>query len=490
MCNRDWNSMDEQDFDELLQNSLSEPPPDDMVRGVTPWRAAMNCVLIGLALTAITLNFCLLNYILPTIGVISMLLGFRTLRRENGWFRVCYILAVIRTACQLPLLALNATICQQAVYSLPLFPDMLTALNAAICFALIFCLWGAFRAVQRKAGLPAHAGGTAALMVWYALICLLALIQYAGMIVVLALLVVYILCIRALFKLSKQLDEAGYVIQAAPVRMTDRTLVGALLAVLAAGVIGGYLFLNSYPMEWTVVEPAVHSQVEGIKAHLAFLGFPEEILDDLTVEDVRACDGALRVVVDVDVFSFGEDDAEQLCVTGIAVELSGEREQWKLFHHFRWLDDPGFYGTEAIQLWPASRLNEGWSSAGEVTGRVLYTEEGKTYAAPYYSLGSETYTSSSIFWGERTSTDIFAVFSMPGDGENHRGYISYAIQEMQDGWVINSWVNYVHQRTWMQYPVLTAKEQRIANSFNTAGAFDTVQDALQFYPTEDSVDVW
>ena len=33
-----------------------------------------------------------------------------------------------------------------------------------------------------------------------------------------------------------------------------------------------------------------------------------------------------------------------------------------------------------------------------------------------------------------------------------------------------------------QYPVITAMESRIKNFWNTAGAFYTVQDALQFYP--------
>lgn len=482
----DRRAMDERAFDTLLQNSLSESPPDDMVRQITPWRRAMNRVLIGLPLTAITLNFLALNDILPTLGIILMLLGLRTLRRENGWFRGFYILTMLRMVFQLFALALNATIYQQEVYSLPVF-DMLNALNLALTFVLIICLWGGLRAVQRKADLPVHAGGAAALMVWYAVICLLAQASYNGLVIGIALIVAYILCIRALYKLSKELDEAGYVIRAAPVRVPDRALVAALLAVLAAGIASGYLFLNRYPMAWTAAEATGPAQAEEIKAQLASLGFPEEVLADLTVEDIQACEGALRVLVEVRDFSVGQDDIEPLRITGVAVELPGAQEQWKLFHHFRWLVDPGFYGTESIQLWPVDRTgsNQGWSSVGEVTGQVLYTKNGRTYTAPYYSLSSETYTSDSIFWGKQTYTDIFAVFSLPGEGENHRGYISYVIQELQDGWIIDSWVNYTHQQTWMQYPVLTAMEQRTSNSGNTAGAFYTVQDALQFRPTED-----
>ena len=82
------------------------------------------------------------------------------------------------------------------------------------------------------------------------------------------------------------------------------------------------------------------------------------------------------------------------------MRLAGEREQWVLIHHFLWTEDPGFYGTESIQLWPVYRdIPEGWAEAGEVTGRVLYSRDGREYAAPYFSLGVQTFTPDSIFWG-------------------------------------------------------------------------------------------
>lgn len=124
-----------------------------------------------------------------------------------------------------------------------------------------------------------------------------------------------------------------------------------------------------------------------------------------------------------------------------------------------------------------------------MTGRVLYDKGGETFAAPYYSLDNQTFTSNSIFWGEQTSTDVFAAFSMPRQGENYRSYVAYPISEMQDGYIISSWVNYTHQRSWLQYPAMTAMEKRMTNSWNDAGAFMTVQDALQFYPTNEGVEM-
>lgn len=175
-------------------------------------------------------------------------------------------------------------------------------------------------------------------------------------------------------------------------------------------------------------------------------------------------------------------DQEELRITGIGVELPGEREHWKIIHHFQWVIDPGFYGTDAIQLWPTYRDSKGWLSASEVTGQVLYNDGEQVYTSAYFSLGEETYTSNSIFWGKQTSTDIFGEFSMLRSGENKRGYVSYTVQEAQDGWIVDAWINFTHQITWFQYPAITAKQKHMTAGASDTHAFQTIQDALQFFP--------
>ena len=69
MSEHEWKAMNDHDFDAMLTESISELPPDDIAADVTPWRRAMNRILFGFALCAITLNILGLNYILPTIGM-------------------------------------------------------------------------------------------------------------------------------------------------------------------------------------------------------------------------------------------------------------------------------------------------------------------------------------------------------------------------------------------------------------------------------------
>ena len=485
MRDPDWESMDEQEFEALLEGSVTQPPPEQVVAEVTPWRLATKRILTGIALTSITLNFFWLNYLLPAIGMALMLLGFRALRRENRWLGLCFGITVFRAVYLYAGLILNSTIWFSLVSSSPVVYG-LSVLNLALTYVQLLCLWGGFRAVQRKAGLPPHAGSAVALLIWYGITGLLAVLRYSGLILPLVMLVCYILILRSLWKLSKELDQAGYAIRPSPVRIEDGIVAVAITILLVGGCLLGWLLGSKYPMDWQAANPAEHSGVEEIKAQLLELGFPDDVLQDLTAEDIAACDGALRVVADVHDHAVDNSEKEPLRITGVAVELPGQRERWMIFHHFLWTADPGFYGTESIQLWPAQHLSKGWESAGALTGRVLYDKDGTTYTAPYYYLGQQTFTSESIFWGEQTSTDLFAAFSMPETGENYRGYVAYPVAKLRDGYIMDSWFNYTHQRTALQYPAMTAMEFQMSGAWDGNGPFRTIQDAPQFYPTEES----
>lgn len=476
-------------FEALLAQSVAELPPEEIVADVTPWRRAMNRILFGMALCAITLNFWCLNYILPAIGTVLLLLGFRTLRRENRWLGGCFAVTVIRAACFFATLILNTTILQSAVFT-PAVTTTLTVINAVLLLALYFCFWRGLLAVQKKAGLPAQAGGALALIVWYALVCVLAAVHYTGWIVPIAMLVGYGCILRSLYRLSGALDEAGYAIAPGPVRVTDRCLVLVIAAVLGIGCTLGYLFGSSYRMDWQPADISEQTQTAAIRQQLLDLGFPEAVLNDLTPEDIAACDGALRVVVETEDYPVNDGrnvlwEAYNEKHERYYVQLPGERETWMVFHHFLWTADPGFYGTEAIQIRPAYRsIPEGWSAAGDVTGRVLYDRDGQTFAAPYASLGAQTFTANTVLWGEQTNTDLFAAFSLPRHAEHARGYVAYSTTEALNGYIFSSGEYYVHQQTWLQYPAVTAMEKRLTAAWGDTGAFRTVQDALQFYPAD------
>lgn len=76
-----WGFLNGKAFEAALQASVPERLPDKVAAAVTPWKRAMGRVLAGTALTGT--NLWGLNYLLPGIGLVLMLLGFRLLRREG-----------------------------------------------------------------------------------------------------------------------------------------------------------------------------------------------------------------------------------------------------------------------------------------------------------------------------------------------------------------------------------------------------------------------
>ena len=478
MAERDHNM----DFEAMLQDALPNLPPEDVVAYVTPWKKAMNRLLAGLLLSLLNIQFLCLDYILPSVGMGLCLLGLRSLRKENRCFRLCYAITILRALALLAILISNATI-----YHSILDDSALSGIMAAAQFVFLLSFWQALCAVKGKAGMEHSAKNAFALVVWYAVLAVLALLNYSGLLVPIALIVAYIFIFRSLYKLSRELDEAGYAIQPAALRIADRPLAIAMAAVVVIGCACGYLFGGRYAMTWTPIEQSTQNDTEEIRAQLLELGFPEDFLNDLTEEDILSCAGATELFVHSDAARWSDArgaSVGDLQFSGVAVRLSDGPQTIRLFQRFVWPQRQHFYGTEALQLWTAS--DEAWVLTSDVTGRLLYDENGQTYTAPYASLGRKSYSYNSIFWGSQDRVDVFATFSLPRSGENCRGYLTYTVEayEAVNDYIISSWLNYDHQRTWLQYPVQTAEDDIMSASWGTS-AFSMSQDAIQFYPNED-----
>ena len=503
--------MSNQEFNDFLYENLPEIPPEYIVIDVTPTKQAMDRIVIGIALSTITLNFLCLNYILPAIGIVALMLGFRALKNENHWFYKGYIAVLIKEICIFTTLILNSMILGQEIQT-EVYTQISIGLNLFATVILLYCLWKGIKAVQDKANLEVKAESAGALIVWYLLICICGIIKIEGMVIVGGLLIIYFFILRSLSQLSKELDEAGYLIQAADIRYSDSTIIKGIVLILATGLLSGYVFFGSYSMDWNKKNDMVSAEVMEIKERLISLGFPEKILDDLSEDEILRYKDASRIVVDVNEYPFNDGrevaekylnetwittmyDVNELKVTDIAVELK-DNETWIFLHHFLWQEEPeylgfsGFSGTEVIQIWPVyyDRV-EGWRKDGEPSGRILYDNDGVTYTSDYEYIGEKTYTSNNIFFGQQESNDMFAAFSLPKEGEAKRGYIMYQAEELEEGWLASSWFNYTHQMHVLQYPVKTAMQTRMESSWNDAGVFKTKQDAFQFYVTEDGVEM-
>ena len=283
--------MNDREFDALLESAAPELPPDDVARDVTPWRRAIGNILGGSALCSITLNFFCAE------------LSAADHRRDPAaaWLpsaaageRLVSRLLAARRAARGAVPALHRSqrdnLFQRRIRLLR--GDGADLWHARGADAALLLLLAAHCAQCRKRrGQEGGAAPAAALLIWYAAVLTLAYVQYSGLLLGLAMLGCYILILRSLFRLSREMEESGYALTPAPVRLSDEMLVRAIAALLAVGIACGYLFFGSYRMDWQPKSGSLSAEAVEIRAELLALGYPEDALNDLSEDDLLACRG-------------------------------------------------------------------------------------------------------------------------------------------------------------------------------------------------------
>ena len=458
-------------------------------------RRPIHRIVWGIGLTTCTLNVWIVKDLMVAVGTVLLWLGFRALRRENRCFTACWVISLIEAAFQFSGLILNATIW---VSEQPL--SWLSYSGLMLPLIQYICLWQGIIEVRRRAGQPAEARAAGALIWFYLVLAALALLNVQGLIIVGALLVVYILILRSLSKFAHLLDEAGYQVQPAPVRVSDRSIWITWFAALLVCISAATLLFSRYPMAWSPRPAGEQAGLEEIRSNLVELGMPEQVADDLSAEDLSSLEGALRVEAEVTEAPFNngkmmytstgvyysEYVVKELKVTNLAVELPGR--QWKIIHHFQWQVQPKYRTTECIALKSAAHTGvEGVHMEGTVTGRLLYDKDGTTYLGDYYRLEEEVFATNSIFWSPTEKHLFMALFSIPLGGENCRGYLTYPMSAGENSKILQSWMNYTHQVGFWNYPLMTAEEYEKLGIWRS-GSFQTAQASINWISEETEED--
>ena len=227
-------------FDALLTEGADAlPPPAD----VSPWHSAMSCVVWGIALKTLTLQLLYLHYILPTLGCILLVLGFRTLRRENSALRWAYGLSIAAAVMRAAAMVLAALPVERGA--------ALAYVDMALMQATLIALWRGMVGVSRAAGAEKPSAPAAGVLAaFYAVLMALAMVGLEGWLLVLPVLAVYLVILRNLVKLSRSLEDTGYAIHAAPVRLSMAAVLWGYLGVTLAAVVLAMLMGQRYPMDW------------------------------------------------------------------------------------------------------------------------------------------------------------------------------------------------------------------------------------------------
>lgn len=445
---------DEREFDEFDMEIVDElkdiTPPQSMAEDITPWKRATENIAAGLVMSTFTLSILYLQYILPTIGALLIYLGFRTLRWNNKWFKACYMLSAAWAVKSIISLIVLST-------PLALFEALTNALSyvsVAIELLLMFCYWRATDDALKIVGEKKETNPLKYTFFWYVLVVIIALSPYnSSWLIFIPMVIFYIIAICALVELNKKLATWGYTAQTAPVKIDSAVLSkiylwSAVILVLALSLISN----NVSPEDKEELYTKAYSEE---RMTLKGLGVPEEILAEISDEDLEGLENTTKCTVmskELD-FSEGYSYAERsMKVTTIYAETS---EEMRVIVYFEWTKKPKVFWQDGVSFIAEGRA---WSEnyqynydlvdlAGEVSGRLIWDKGNETYTAkmPKLNCGDVTHAS---FLGAYNYKTLTGMVGYPLGAKNPRGYIMMPLEQVwEEGDAANWWAsfNYCHK---------------------------------------------
>ena len=281
------------------------------------WKQTYEKILIGMGLFGITLKFLFLNQILPFIGALLLFTGFRKLRSENRWLKAGYAGAALKVVITIVNIVIGSVLEREKIYVSYVW-KVIVFCGGILPVFLMVCLFLGMREELEKRKAEIKNEVLLHIIIWYVVVTVLAVREYEGWILGLAIVAAYIGILVELKNIAEKLEQAEYVLEEHPVRISDGRYAAGAAILTAAGLLIGYTCFGSYHMAWTTAKETQDSASEEIKAHLLSLGFPEEILHDLKEEDILACKNARQILLNQSDDLLRDGD-ERLQLDGVAV---------------------------------------------------------------------------------------------------------------------------------------------------------------------------
>ena len=507
--------MSPNEFDRSLMEDLSQlPPSPGEVGNYTPWRSAMTKILWGMGLTTFRFEFFYLQYILPLLGAALLYLGYRTLRRENRWFRLCWVLSGVLLAVHMATDILTATPVMGWIIQNSTLQWGLTWLLQGMNLLMLFSLWRGTRTAFAVVGEKQPKDWLAQGFVCYLLALALALwaelvpaseagligititndwLYYGRPILFIALEIRLLWCIA---QQSAALADRGYAITPVPVRFTPTVfLAGAFAVVLLSSIAALWLSSRAPALEAQPLSAVHAEEYSSVRAHLVDLGMDADLANSLDAAELERCRDALAVY-DLPLYhAYGEHtynredetgrtDVEYVTLRSWAVQLPDDQARYYLT--FRWLQNPEHNIREGLTGDPTS-----YFPSYDFSARILWTQDGQDWtAAPTVHLGGgetpEELPDWALEWYDYELENLghlayipWCQFSFPADSENRWGWMAWSEdftgwQERHNSLYYEPSLFYRHQISWLRYPYYSFQDILSSGSIPNDGMTQTL----------------
>lgn len=402
------------------------------------WTKVMENITIGFAMTIITLNFWGLQYILPSIGVVLIYLGFSELKEENKALKVAWICSIINMVLNIgKLICVSTPLHLQTNYF-----GIVVAIQSMFQLTFLIIFRHGVKEIFNKINEKQTRDPILALIVWN-IIGLACAATHLGQVWLIALVVVigYLYSLKSIYRLKYDFEKINYIPMEATKRFTVKrfTYVYMLVCIITMGIC--CVLFNHIKLD---AREATPMGLYEVRKSLIKQGFPEDILESISNDDVSILKNPIYIenfmeVLDFNSYNnmaFKNIDSNNLLVTTIFIE-SSNNEMYAIEY---------FEGV-GVDLYWNTGFNISASQPIElINGNLLYEDKGISYIAPIPRLKCGLVVNDDLFGSESEEEKITGAISYPFGTTNQRGYVLYKLNITDDTIYGSNIVNYIHYK--------------------------------------------
>ncbi|MEG6523321.1 hypothetical protein [Desulfotomaculum sp. 1211_IL3151] len=479
MSGKDFN------FDQQMIDQLSDvTPPEEEIRKINPWSKPIGFITWGFILTTLRLDFLYLQYILPTIGVMLIFIGFRSLRNENKYFKIAWILSILKLFLQLGDLVLVSTPLNIVGYREIAIGTVMLAFQ----IAMFLVFRAALQETSQKAGRLMEGNPLLWASLWTVAAFLIALFPLPeSWLIFIPMVICYIFIVRSLYLIGGQLDDTGYILTNAPIRISNRTFGWTYFLVALTTVIICSTFYNHLQLEQ---QEYYLPETTEVRQHLLDMEFPAEALRYLSNEDVSRLSDAVNVESFSKLLMFDAKRVEHRESFGGHTQITHTYKPGKknieattvyiempenvvyVMQYFTW--------KGGRPIWQDGILISGETEADDkqvISSSLFYSKRGTEYTADFPRIVCDKMTKNTMF-GTYYPVLITGALSYPFDSEDQGGYVLYRYTVRVDSniYATHATLSYVHLLSPLHIPYTKTEDLILSGAY-------TFEDRLQQHYT-------
>lgn len=410
-----------------------------------PWSKPINSITWGFILTVMAFDFFNLKYILSTIGVGLLYIGFYDLRKENKELKNAWIFSIINLAVHaFGLIHVNTPL------------NVILKNNFIMVFILtvfqvsfLFIFRKGINKVFEENGVKPSKDPLLRIIIWRVFIVIFSIKNLGSVwFIAIPVIILYFYNFYLLSELREELASVEFknLDESKDFKSKKHVLgytIGCIILVIICNLGFNHIRLDSTKF--------VSAKFSKYGDKLINMGFPKTILKDMEDKDINMLKDAIHIDVSSETLMFDctEENAKDQYGGFKTIKKAGENNLKATFVYVE-LKDKRMYGIEYFQwikgnpYWHDGVIISGSETVDLISGKLLYEKDGTNYLAAIPRLKNEMISETDWFGIENDYKKITGAVNYPFGSSKQRGYAFYQIRIRKEAWRGKNIFNYIH----------------------------------------------